>query len=114
MLWNPVEDPAVKLFLDPRGETGQSIECRGSEPSPAAKRGGGGKKEEGGGGKGEEGGGGWSKGRAPFEARLVSPHLPTNTGFYVAQTGFDLTTQTPPALELIAHAHACLFPSSKR
>jgi hypothetical protein len=46
MLWNPVEDPAVKLFLDPRGETGRSIECRGSEPSPAAKKGGGGGKKE--------------------------------------------------------------------
>lgn len=51
MLWNPVEDPAVKLFLDPRGETGRSIECRGSEPSPAAKKGGGGRKK----GKKEEG-----------------------------------------------------------
>lgn len=38
MLWNPVEDPAMKLFLNPRGETGQSIEYRGSEPSPAAKK----------------------------------------------------------------------------
>lgn len=53
MLWNPVEDPAVKLFLDPRGETGQSIECRGSEPSPAAKRGGG--RKEGGGGRRKRG-----------------------------------------------------------